>query len=318
MSGPVDATDATGGAAGPGVPAPVPAVVVSDSRAARVGAMEVRRALPNRGRRTVGAWCFVDHAGPIVLGPGQRPDVGPHPHTGLHTVTWLLEGEMLHRDSLGSEQLLRPGQLNLMTAGNGVAHAEEAASPTGSRAHLFQLWVAQPSATRHGAPAFEHHAELPVARFGAARVSVLLGRIGPASSPARRDTELVGADLDLRPGTATLPLDPTFEHALVVAGGALRVEGPSSAVGLTGHLLYLGPGRDELTVTATDRARALLVGGLPFPEPLLMWWNLVARTRQEIEAAYRDWAGDSGRFGTVASTLPRVGTGPPPWVPRRG
>jgi redox-sensitive bicupin YhaK (pirin superfamily) len=289
-----------------------PTLEVTDSRTATVGTAHVRRALPTRGRRTVGAWCFVDHAGPMRFDAGERPDIGPHPHMGIHTVTWLIDGEMLHRDSLGSEQVLRPGQLNLMTAGRGVAHAEEATSPSSQTAHLVQLWVAQPSATRAGSPAFEHHAELPRLDLGDAVATVLIGDLGGASSPARRDSDMVGVDLDLRPGRTVVPLDPAFEHALVVTGGEVLVD---DRVLTPGHLAYLGNRREELVAAASEPARVLLLGGVPFPEPLLMWWNLVARTREEIEAGYLDWATDSGRFGRVASPLARVETKPPVWMP---
>ena len=179
------------------------AVEVLVGREAAVGETPVRRLLPRRTRRTVGAWCFVDHMGPL---PPESPPggIGPHPHTGLHTVTWLVEGELLHRDSLGSEQTIRPGQLNLMTAGHGVSHAEE---PTGRHQglHGVQLWVAQPEATRHERPAFEHHEALPEVAFGAARATVLVGRLAGVASPARRDTDLIGVDLALPTGSAELP-----------------------------------------------------------------------------------------------------------------
>src|SRR6187397_302254 len=167
MSGPLAQPDLSPDAEAPVGP---PCVEVTDSRHASIGALEVSRALPHRARRTVGAWCFLDHMLPTTADVG----IGPHPHIGLHTVTWLLEGELLHRDGLGSEQAIRPGQLNLMTAGRGIAHAEEATS-TGRRHHGVQLWVAQPEATRHGEPAFEHHAELPRVDLGAATATVLVG-----------------------------------------------------------------------------------------------------------------------------------------------
>ncbi|HEY3941793.1 MAG TPA: pirin family protein [Acidimicrobiales bacterium] len=310
MSGPVEVTDA-GTSPGATNPSAAPALVVSTSRTTTVGAMAVRRALPNRGRRTVGAWCFVDHAGPITVDGNVRPDVGPHPHMGLQTVTWLIEGELLHRDSLGSEQVLRPGQLNLMTAGHGVAHAEEAATRPGGTVHLVQLWIAQPSATRWGAPAFEHRPELSRLELPHAVVTMLVGELGPTDP----DAQVLGADLDLRSGSTTAPLDPAFEHALVVTIGRVMVEGQ---VATPGHLVYLGRGRAEVTLSVAEPARALLLGGVPFAEQLLMWWNFVARTRQEIEAAHVDWATDSGRFGRVASPLDRIETPPPPWVPPPG
>lgn len=287
-----------------------PEVEVRDSRTAEVGRFTVRRALPRRGRRTVGAWCFVDHMGPAPVTEDQGLDIGPHPHIGLQTATWLLEGEALHRDSLGTEQLLRPGQLNLMTAGHGVAHSEEATGGYRGPMQGVQLWIAQPEATRGGAPAFEHHADLPQLEQDHATVTVFIGELGGASSPARRDTELVGADLDLRPGTTVLPLRAAFEYALVVLGGAVSV---GDVAVEPGHLAYLGQGREELALRAEASARVLLIGGVPFGERVLMWWNYVARTQDEITAAHRSWTDDDGRFGPVASPLDRIVTGPPPW-----
>src|ERR1700744_1891338 len=172
MSGPI-ATDDTAPLAEPPDEAAGPVVELSPGRATQVGALPVRRILPQRPRRTVGSWCFLDHAGPVRAEPGASFGIGPHPHMGLQTVTWLLAGELLHLDSLGSEQLIRPGQLNLMTAGHGVAHAEE--DPARSEeVHAVQLWVAQPAATRDGPSAFEHHAELPQVELDGAQATVLV------------------------------------------------------------------------------------------------------------------------------------------------
>lgn len=282
--------------------------------------MRVRRALPHRPRRTVGAWCFADHMGPVAVTPESGMDVGPHPHMGLQTVTWLIAGEVLHRDSLGSEQLIRPGQLNLMTAGHGVSHAEEATGRyTGDLAGI-QLWVAQPEATRHGAAAFEHHAELPQSQFGTAVATVLVGELGSAASAARRDTEHVGVDLQLGAGKAGLPLDARFEYALVVLSGQVRAAAPGgigAAVVSPGELAYLGLCREELELTATEPARLLLLGGVPFESPILMWWNFVARDRAEMQDARADWqadaAGVTGRFGATGSRLARIPAPPIPW-----
>ncbi|MEX2100145.1 MAG: pirin family protein, partial [Acidimicrobiia bacterium] len=265
---------------------------------------------PRRGRRTVGAWCFADHMGPAPVTEERGLDIGPHPHIGLQTVTWLFAGDVLHRDSLGSEQVIRPGQLNLMTAGRGVSHSEEATGAYRGELHGIQLWVAQPSETRDGEPAFEHHAELPRVELRAAVATIMVGDLGGLRSPARRDTDHIGVDLDLRPGDTTMPLRATSEHALVVATGSITVDG---AVIETGRLAYLGAGRDELRVTASAPARAVLLGGTPFPETLVMWWNYVARTREEIGAAHEDWSSDSDRYGRVASPLARMDVGPPPW-----
>jgi redox-sensitive bicupin YhaK (pirin superfamily) len=314
MSGPVAPDDAAiAGAASRGDP---PTVEITDSREAQVGSLRVRRALPRRARRTVGAWCFVDHMGPVAVTADQGVDIGPHPHTSLQTVTWLLAGEVLHRDSLGSEQIIRPGQLNLMTAGHGVAHAEERTGHYRGDLHGVQLWVAQPEATRHDAPAFAHHAELPVVDLRAGAATVLVGTFGGSSSAARQDTELVGVDLDLRAPGVTVPLNAGFEHALVVLTGTVTVEGRTVE---PGHLAYLGRGRDEIRIATGAPARALLIGGVPFTEPILMWWNFVGRTQAEIAEAYRHWMDADGRFGPVASGLERIPVGPPPWLqPRDG
>ncbi|HVT41693.1 MAG TPA: pirin family protein, partial [Acidimicrobiales bacterium] len=234
-------------------------------------------------------------------------------HMGLQTVTWLVDGELLHLDSLGSEQLIRPGQLNLMTAGRGVAHAEEDPGRS-SRLHAVQLWVAQPEATRHGEAAFEHHAALPVAELEGASITVLVGEVAGASSPARRDTDHVGAELVLRAPGATVPLRAEHEHALLVLEGALRVVGgPDDAVAEPGVLAYLGEGRDELALAVAGPTRALLLGGVPFPEPVFMWWNFVARRRDEVSEARRQWSERDPRFGMVRSSLGRIEVGPPPW-----
>jgi quercetin 2,3-dioxygenase len=305
MSGPVTSLDAD----------PVPAaghtvgdVEMMDSRSAQVGAMPVRRALPQRGRRTIGAFCFFDHAGPVNSAGGEA-GIGPHPHIGLQTVTWVLAGELLHRDSLGSEQPIRPGELNLMTAGHGIVHAEE--HPTAGPVHLAQLWVAQPEATRNGPPAFEHHGELPVLDLGGGSMAtVLVGEVGAARSPARRDTDHVGVELDLR-SAVELPAERSFEYALVPLEGAIEAEGQ---VVEPGRLVYLGPGREEIRLRTPESAKTLLVGGVPFEEPVLMWWNYVARTREEISAAHQDWSSRSERFTVPPSSLEPIDVAGPPWT----
>ncbi|HVF06276.1 MAG TPA: pirin family protein [Frankiaceae bacterium] len=303
MSGPLDG-EATGG----DVPEP-PVVEVTEARTAVVGAVTVRRALPRRGRRTVGAWCFADHLGPAGV---DGPDIGPHPHTGLQTVTWLLEGAALHRDSLGSEQVVRPGQLNLMTAGNGVAHAEESTGDGGGRLHGVQLWVAQPEATRHGGAAFEHHAELPSVEVRGGVATVLVGSLLGAESPARHDTPLLGADLRLDGGISEWPLEAAYEHALLVLDGAVGVDGRGVE---PGSLAYLGAGRTELALDAVGPARVLLLGGEPFESSVVMWWNFVGRSRDEVTEAWRSWQAADDRFGRVDSRLQRIPVGPPPWAP---
>ena len=306
MSGPVTPADApVDDVHDP--PAP-PCIERHASRTVDLAGMPVRRALPKRSRRTIGAWCFVDHFGPAD--PDQPMQVGPHPHIGLQTVTWLLSGEVLHHDSLGSEQLVRPGELNLMTAGHGIAHAEE--TPPGGTApqHGVQLWVAQPESTRHGAPAFEHHGALPRVEDGAWVLTLLMGSAGGLTSPARTDTALVGVALDtVAVATTTLPLEPAFEHGIVVLDGALRVGHETVR---PGELAYLGLGRDELPVAADGPTHAVLLGGEPFESELAMWWNFVGRDREELRVARGDWADGSDRFGQVASRLARIDA--PAWV----
>jgi redox-sensitive bicupin YhaK (pirin superfamily) len=218
---------------------------------------------------------------------------------------------VLHRDSLGYEQVIRPGQLNLMTAGNGVAHAEE--TPVGAPAELhgIQLWVAQPDRTRHGEPAFEHHSELPVIRVGEAIATVMVGEFAGITSPARRDTAHMGAELALRAGSTVAPLRHDYEHAVVVLEGAVRI---GDAVITPGNLAYLGEHRQELRLDAEGPTRLILLGGVPFESPILMWWNFVGRTQEEIDAASEAWRLDDGRFGAVASDLARIPAPPTPWA----
>jgi redox-sensitive bicupin YhaK (pirin superfamily) len=267
------------------------------------GELIVRRALPRSARRLVGPWCFLDHYGPIAFGVDRPMAIGPHPHIGLQTVTWLLEGEVLHRDSLGSEQLIRPGQLNLMTAGSGIAHSEETPGRNSGRLHGVQLWVALPDARRRGAPGFEHHDELPVVVLGGAQAVIILGELGGTRSPATAYSRMVGADIVARnDGDVHVPLDLAFEHALFlidgdVALGAHALE-PST-------LYYLGTGRDGVTLTARRGSRLLLLGGLPFGERILMWWNFVGRTPDEIADARNDWE-QGTRFGSVAYEGERI------------
>lgn len=281
-----------------------------EGRQTAVAGLPVSRVLPTKGRRTVGAWCFVDLMGPV---DAERPDpmeVGPHPHIGLSTVTWLLEGEALHSDSLGTEQVIRPGQLNLMTAGAGIAHAELAARPPFRGA---QMWIAQPEQTRHGAGAFAHHGELPMTEIDQAQARVLLGDFAGVRSSARADTPLVGAELHLRGGTVELPVDVAFEHAVVPLDARLRV---GEHVVEPGWLALVPAGVEALPVEPSIGGdRALLLGGVPLGEKIQMWWNFVARSREEIEDAWRAWRDRTDRFGAVPSSLQRIEAPTPPWLP---
>jgi quercetin 2,3-dioxygenase len=313
MSGPVRTEDVAAVEPAPGAPAPI--VEITPSHEAHVGTHRVSRALPMRLRRTVGAWCFLDHLPPVGP-PNAGMGIGPHPHIGLQTVTWLIAGEVLHTDSIGSEQLIRAGELNLMTAGHGIVHAEQTPATYTGASHAVQLWVAQPERTRHGAPAFEHHAELPRVELGSARGKVLVGEFAGATSPARRDTDHVGVELVLKPGRSALPLQREHESAIVVLDGAVSIAGAPGSADATvvpGHLAYLGAGRDELVLDATAATRLLLLAGVPFETRPLMWWNFVARTREEMDAAYDAWQSGDARFGPVTSDLSRIPAPPPPW-----
>jgi redox-sensitive bicupin YhaK (pirin superfamily) len=314
VSGPVVRQDVVieGEPVAAGSPAPSPVVEVIEGRSAEVGGVPVRRVLPRRPRRTVGAWCFADHFGPSDVAEASM-QVGPHPHIGLHTVTWVLSGEVLHTDSLGSEQLIRPGQLNLMSAGAGVAHAEQTPARVTGLLHGVLLGVAQPSSSRDGAAACGHHGELPEVELEGAAGTVLVGSFAGAVSPARADTPLVGVELVVR-GTVTKPLEPAIEHGVLVTDGRATVDGAEVA---PGSLAYLGKGRDELGVSTSGdgAARLMLLGGEPFTEPIAMCWNFVARSREALDAAYRDWESGSGRFGPVRSELARIPAPRPHWRP---
>jgi quercetin 2,3-dioxygenase len=260
------------------------------------GSTVVRRLLPNLGRRMVGAWCFVDHYGPddIETSPGMQ--VAPHPHTGLQTVSWLHDGEVLHRDSLGSVATVRPRELGLMTAGRAIAHAEQSPLEHGPLLHGAQLWVALPDAHRHTDPHFEHHPLLPEVTAPGLHATVIMGELDTARSPGTAYSPLVGADLTLAAGSsAHLPLDPDFEYAVLSMSGEAEVDGVRVE---RGSMLYLGCGRRELPLRADVDSSLLLLGGEPFEEKIVMWWNFVARTQDDITQAREDWmTGD--RFGTV-------------------
>ena len=289
-------------------------VEVREGRVAKVGNLNVMRVLPTKGRRTIGAWCFVDM---MLPGDEIEPDpmeIGPHPHIGLQTVTWLLRGEALHSDSLGSQQLIRAGQLNLMTSGHGIAHAE-LGSETGALG--LQMWIAQPEETRHGESAFEHHSELPIHDLGTGEAKVMLGSLDGTASPARTDTRLVGAELSLGKGAATIPADPTFEYGLVPVEGTVKING---AIVEPGYLGLIPAGGTTLHLEAANNGtRAMLIGGEPLGERIQMWWNFVARSRDELTAAWRDWQSEDGeRFPEFRSVLDRIEAPRPMWVGEGG
>jgi quercetin 2,3-dioxygenase len=278
------------------------AVDVLEARKTVVGdGTEVRRLLPQKLLRTVGAWCFLDHFGPDDVSRGLGMQVPPHPHIGLQTATWLFEGHVLHRDSLGNQQLIRPGELNLMTSGRGMAHAEE--SPRGRPAtlHGLQLWIALPDEDRFTEPSFAHHPVLPVSYERNATVTVVIGEYRGEQSPAGVRGPLTGFEVAVPLGVEfALPARPGFEYAVVAADGPAMV---ADAHIEPGQLAYLPPGTDAVhldPVAGRDPARFFVLGGEPFGERLLMWWNFVARTAEEITQARDDWI--AGHFAPVRGT----------------
>jgi redox-sensitive bicupin YhaK (pirin superfamily) len=215
---------------------------------------------------------------------------------GLQTVSWLHEGEVLHRDSTGSLQTIRPRELGLMTSGRAISHSEESPRAHSRLLHGAQLWVALPDSHRHTDPHFEHHAELPVVTAPGLRATLLLGTLDGTASPGTTYTPIVGADLALASGAdVRLPLEPDFEYAVLVMSGEARVDGVPV---VPGSMLYLGCGRTELPLRATTDAGLMLLGGEPFEEEMIMWWNFIGRTQADIEQAREDWA-KGARFGEV-------------------
>ncbi|OON82708.1 pirin family protein [Streptomyces tsukubensis] len=266
-------------------------------RRVRLGSStEVRRLLPNLGRRMVGAWAFVDHYGKDDIADEPGMQVPPHPHMGLQTVSWLHEGEVLHRDSTGGLQTIRPMELGLMTSGRAISHSEESPKKHARYLHGAQLWVALPEQDRHSEPRFEHHAALPLVTAPGLTATILLGQLDGVTSPGTTFTPIVGADLALGEGAdVRLPLDPDFEYAVLSMSGDASVDGVPVE---SGSMLYLGCGRTELPLRAGSDAGLMLLGGEPFEEELIMWWNFVGRSHEEIETARQDWMTGT-RFGEV-------------------
>lgn len=284
-----------------------PAVdLVIEGRPRDVGTMVVARILPAAKRRMVGPFVFLDHMGPVQLAPGTGFDVLPHPHIGLSTVTYFFAGENVHRDSLGTVQVNRPHDLNIMTAGKGVVHSERADPAfreAGGLMHGIQIWLALPDAHEDDEPSFEHHpaATLPAITPGpGARGRVLLGSAFGASSPVRHPSEPLLVDLELDAGaTIEVPADAA-ERAVFVIEGAVEIGDALAA----DHLAVLLPGK-PVTVRATERARILVIGGSPVGARLIEW-NFVASTRAKLDAARDAWR---------ARKFPVIPTDPDEFVP---
>ncbi|MGE2718952.1 pirin family protein [Mycolicibacterium celeriflavum] len=276
-------------------------------------AIRVRRTLPQRERSLIGAWCFADHYGPHDVRGGTGMDVPPHPHTGLQTVSWLFSGEVEHRDSGGVHAMVRPGELNLMTAGAGICHSEVSTDAT-AILHGVQLWVALPGEARDTARGFEHFVPEPRA-FDGATLRVFIGELEGQRSPVHTFTPLLGAQVDVDPGTElTLEIDPGFEHGVLLDRGDVAVGDTSLEVA---DLAFQAVGADRLYLTnrGAEPARVVLLGGPPFPEELLMWWNFVGRSHDDIATYRRLWEEGDDRFGAVEGYSGAVSRLPAPPLP---
>lgn len=269
-------------------------------RSAEIGkGTVIKRALPSREKRMIGAWCFLDHAGPVHFEAGEGLDVGPHPHIGLQTFTWMIEGTMLHSDSLGTvDQLIRPKQVNLMTAGHGISHTEVAPA-TETKMHAAQLWIALPDSKINMAPQFDHYPELPVVEKDGVEFTILVGEFLNTTSPVKVHTELLGVDLTAKTATKTrLNLNPKFEYAFMALEGTAVVNGHELD---QDNLVVLEPGLTELDIEIHAGGRILLLGGEPFESPILLWWNFVGRTQEELRIAREQWINQDPRFGSIPS-----------------
>ncbi|HET6283815.1 MAG TPA: pirin family protein [Polyangia bacterium] len=263
-----------------------------------LGGFTVRRLLPATGHRMVGPFIFFDYIGPAAMAPGQGVDVRPHPHINLATVTYLFEGELVHRDSLGYQQAIRPGDVNWMTAGRGIVHSERSDPSqrvTGVRLHGLQLWVALPTAHEETAPAFVHYgaAVLPLVETPGARCRVIAGEAWGARSPVRTLSPLVYAELKLAAGASSDLPDQHEQRALFVMGGSVDVAGVRVDAG---QMALLAP-EQRASVRGIDAAHAVLIGGAPLDGERHIWWNFVSSSRERIEKAKLDWK--EGRFPKV-------------------
>ncbi len=258
----------------------------------------VRRALPSAQSRMVGPFVFFDHFGPTVFRSGNGLDVRPHPHIGLATVTYLFDGEIMHRDSLGTAVPIRPGEVNWMTAGAGIVHSERTGPERraqGDSLHGLQMWVALPAAKEEMAPAFAHHGadEFPIVRENGTSVRVVVGALFGARSPVATTSDTIFADVHLGAGS-TLPLDADHEErAIYVLDGEVDIGGDRFA---TERLLVFKPG-DRITIRALTAAHFVIVGGATMDGPRHIWWNFVSSRKDRIEQAKADWA--AGHFGKV-------------------
>lgn len=270
--------------------------LILQAREKDLGGFSVRRLLPTAKRRMVGPWIFFDHMGPARFPAGQGITVRPHPHINIATVTYLFQGEILHRDSLGSRQAIRPGDINLMVAGRGIVHSERERPEVTASEHLLhglQLWLALPTADEEVEPAFHHYpsADIPTIDVQGVPVRVMIGSAYGVASPVRQFSETLYLEAHLQAGqTLLLPAAP--ERALYVASGALQARDTA----LPAHSLTVFAADPHIEVTATEAARIALIGGAPVGERFIEW-NFVSSRKERIEQAKRDWA--EGRFPKV-------------------
>ena len=255
-------------------------------------AMPVRRTLPQKQRSLIGSWCFLDHYGPDLVPESGGMRVPRHPHTGLATVSWLFTGKIAHRDSAGYEAIVRPGEVNLMIAGRGISHQEYSTPDTGIL-HGAQLWFALPEAARNMAPTFAHYAPEPV-RGDRTELRIFLGSLAGSSSPVASYTRpLLGAEALLHAGARLeLNLDSSFEHGILLDTGDMTLDGTPMAVD---HLHYLRPGHGSIVLEAGQTpGRVLILGGEPLGEEIVMWWNFVGRSHDEVVAYRAAWQAEIG------------------------
>ena len=274
-------------------------------RARDLGGLEVRRVLPAAQRQMVGPFIFFDQMGPADFEPGRGIDVRPHPHIGLATVTYLFEGSIFHRDSLGSEELIRPGDVNWMTAGRGIVHSERTDPETrrgGGRLSGIQSWVALPQDQAETEPGFWHHpaASLPELDGEGVRLRLIAGHGFGRRSPVATASETLYADVTLQPGARLEVPAEHEERAVYLAEGDLEIDGERQG---RGQMLVLRPGV-ALTVGAPEGARLMLLGGAVMDGPRFIWWNFVAASRERIEQAKADWR--EGRFPPVPGDHERI------------
>ena len=261
-----------------------------------LGDFQVRRAIPSPERRMIGPFVFVDQFGPDQLDIAKGMDVRPHPHINLSTVTWLFKGAIEHRDSLGTFSTIRPGQVNLMTAGRGIVHSER--SPKSERdygPHLYgmQTWLALPDGQEEIEPAFECRSDLPIIEAGGARAQVIIGSLWGETAATTQHAETIYADIWLEAGSA-LPIDADAdERAVMLVGGSATIDGMMLALY---QLTVLAPGA-KLTLASQRGARIMLLGGEAFTTKRHLWWNFVSSSRERIENAKHDWL--EGRFPLV-------------------